>query len=104
MATKSLTKPRMSRKKNPSTATDNRRRNLRFPAQTGEVVVTSLYRATAHVIDESATGIGLLFANDEIPQIGSRVNINYNGALMPAYVRNHIPADEGWTRVGLEWT
>jgi hypothetical protein len=95
----------MNRKKPESSATAaNRRRNLRFPAQTGEVVVTSLYRATAHVVDESATGIGLLFAADDVPPVGTRVNINYNGAVMPAYVRNHIPADEGYTRVGLQWT
>ncbi|RIK78605.1 MAG: hypothetical protein DCC68_14965 [Planctomycetota bacterium] len=103
MATQPLSKPRMSRKKSYRTATATRRRRMRFPPQTGEVVVTSLYRATAHVIDESASGIALLFAKDEVPPLGTRVNINYNGAVMPAYVRNHTPADEGWVRVGLEW-
>lgn len=104
MATKSLTRPNMSRKKNNRTATANRRRNMRFPPLTQEVVVTSLFRATAQVLDESATGIALLFADSELPPLNTRVNINYNGAVMPAYVRNHLPAEEGWTRVGFEWT
>lgn len=103
MATQPLSKPRMSRKKSSPTATANRRRSARFSPQTSEVVVTSLYRATAHVIDESASGIALLFAEDEAPPLGTRVNINHNGALLPAYVRNHVPADDGWVRVGLEW-
>ncbi len=106
MATKSLSRPNMSRKQRnrSATATANRRRNMRFPPLTQEVVVTSLYRATAHVVDESASGIALLFAEDQLPPLGTRVNINYNGAVMPAYVRNHLPDEEGWTRVGLEWT
>jgi hypothetical protein len=93
----------MSVKKRSSAATANRRRNQRFPADTPEVVVTAVYRATAHVVDESARGIGLLFESDDVPPLGTRVNINYNGAVMPAYVRNHQPADDGRTRVGLEW-
>jgi hypothetical protein len=93
----------MSRKKKSGTATANRRANMRFPPDASEVVVTSLYRAAAHVVDESSTGVALLFAEDDVPPIGTRVNINYNGAVMPAYVRNHAAADEGWIRVGLEW-
>jgi hypothetical protein len=93
----------MPNKKQSKTATANRRRNLRFVPDAAEVVVTSLYRATAHVVDESFSGLSLLFADNDAPPTGTRVNINYNGAVMPAYVRNHAPEEEGWTRVGLEW-
>ncbi len=85
------------------TASANRRRNPRFPPQASAVVVTSLFRATAHVVDESSSGIALLFAEEDVPPSGTRVNVNYNGAVMPAYVKNSKPADEGWMRVGLEW-
>ncbi|MEX2188418.1 MAG: PilZ domain-containing protein [Pirellulales bacterium] len=93
----------MSKKKKTDTAVANRRRNPRFPPQASEVVVTSLYRATAHVVDESSSGIALLFAEEDVPPTGTRVNINYNGAVMPAYVKNCQAAEEGWIRVGLEW-
>lgn len=103
MVAKPRNRPHMTRKKQATAAVANRRKNLRFRPQTSEVVVTSLYRATAHVVDESSSGIGLLFAEQEVPPLGTRVNISYNGAVMPAYVKNATPADDGWVRVGLEW-
>lgn len=103
MAAKLRNRSRMSRKKKGGAAIANRRRNPRFPPQTPQVVVTSLYRATAHVLDESSSGIALLFAEADVPAPGTRVNICYNGAVMPAYVKNATAADEGWVRVGLEW-
>jgi hypothetical protein len=84
-------------------AVANRRRNPRFPPQSSEVVVTSLYRATAYVADESSSGIALLFAAEDVPTLGTRVNVSYNGAVMPAYVKNASEADDGFVRVGLEW-
>lgn len=75
---------------------------MRFPAQVEHVRVVGICDA-ARVVNESHSGIAILVA-DAAPFVdGATVDIDYNGAPMPAVVRRIQPRDGGDWLVGLEW-
>ncbi len=93
--------PFMHESESTTIATGERRQSIRFPAQVETVQLC--FCATAHVIDESWGGIGVVVDAKTKVRVGQQLSIEYNGAAMPAIVRKIDERIDGSSFVGLEW-
>ncbi len=77
------------------------RRNMRFPALVETVRINST--TDGRVLDESFSGTALTVEGPVDVIVGEQVDIEYNGADMPAFVRRISEQADGSWVIGCQW-
>ncbi|MFV2067722.1 MAG: PilZ domain-containing protein [Pirellulales bacterium] len=83
----------------------DRRQWGRFVADVGEIVICpdGGKPSNAQVLDESFGGIGLTVASPLDVEVGTLIDVTYDGIPMRGIVRNVRHDDAGRQRLGIEW-
>ena len=83
---------------------DRRRRERMTALQEGtHIWLTDTQRVPAELVDESATGIGIVIPEASFT-LGPLVDVDYQGERRTAIVAHLKKNEHGGYRLGLEWT